>query len=153
MLRVLDLCYIQSHDFPAGAGSLYFARWTGYYKVATFELELDFAHLCFTYYTCTTKSRFSSWSWKPVLRALDLHFKVVIFQKPVLRALHLRYKVAIFQLELETCTSRAGLALQSCDFPTRARLLSDTSEHNFGLTLLRDTFERHLINTSGTTFS
>ena len=35
--------------------------------------------------------------------------------KPVLRALYLYYKVAIFQLVLETCTSRARLVLQSCD--------------------------------------
>ena len=105
MLRVLDL----------------------YYKVAIFQLELE---------ACTSRMRLVlqkcnfELSWKPVLRALDLHFKSVIFQKPV-RALHLRYKVAIFQLELETCTSRTRLALQSCDFPARARLLRDTSEHNF----------------------
>ena len=85
-----------------------------------------------------------------MLRVLDLYYKVAIFQQPglrvpVLRVLDLYYKVAIFQLELEACTSHVGLvlqyykvaifelrlALQSCDFPTRTRLLSDTSEHNF----------------------
>ena len=107
----------------------------------------------------------------PVLRVLDLYYKVAIFQLeleactshvglalqrcdfragaglrvPVLRVLNLHYKVAVFQLELEACTSHVGpvlqcykvaifelgLALQSCDFSTRARLLSDSSEHNF----------------------
>ena len=67
---------LPSRDFPAGAGNLNLAHQAG-----------------------TTKLRFLSWSWKPVLRTLDLH-----------------YKVAIFKLELETCTSRARLALQSCDF-------------------------------------
>ena len=50
-----------------------------------------------------TKLRFSIWRWTPALRALDLY-----------------YKVAIFQPELENCTSRARLALHSCDSPARA---------------------------------
>ena len=54
----------------------------------------------------TTKLRFYSWSWKPVLCAVDLY-----------------YKVAIFQLELEPCTSRARLVLQCRDFPARSRTL------------------------------
>ena len=49
---------LQSCDFPASAGNLCFARWTG-----------------------TAKLRFSSWSWKPVLRALDVRYKVAIFQR------------------------------------------------------------------------
>ena len=71
-------------------------------KVTIFQLELETCTSCarLEYYKLT-KLRFSSWSWKPVLRALDLHFKDVIFQKPVLRELDLRYKVAIFQLELD----------------------------------------------------
>ena len=67
---------LQSCDFRAGAQNLYFA--------------------C---YTCTSKLRSSSQSWKPVLRVRDLY-----------------YKVEIFQLELETCTSCARLLLQGCDF-------------------------------------
>ena len=61
-LRALDLYFkvailqlelvLQSCDFPARAGNLYFA-----YRVAIY-----------------------SWSWKPVLRALDLRCKVAIFQ-------------------------------------------------------------------------
>ena len=66
-----------------------------YFKVAILQLELvmqscDFletrtlrtrlvlqsragaGNLYFAYKTCTTMSRFSSWSWKPVLRVLDL---------------------------------------------------------------------------------
>ena len=34
----------------------------------------------------------------------------------MLRALDLYYKVAIFELEMRKCTSRTGLVLQSCDF-------------------------------------
>ena len=88
-----------------------------YYKVAIFELELrkctsrttlvlqscDFrsgaAEVYFSYYTCTTKLRFSSWRCGSVLRLLDLY-----------------YKVAIFELEMRKCTSLARLVLQSCDF-------------------------------------
>ena len=47
---------LQSCDFQAGAQNLYFA-----------------------YYTCTSKLRSSSQSWKLVLRALDLYNKVAIF--------------------------------------------------------------------------
>ena len=57
----------------------------------------------FTYFTCTTKLRFSSWSCGGVLRVLKLY-----------------YKVAIFQLELQKCTSRITRVLQSCDFPAGA---------------------------------
>ena len=150
VLRVLDLYYkvaifqlelepctsrtrlvLQSRDFPARARSLYFA------------------YLCFAYYTYTTKSRYSSWSWKPVLRTLDWRYKVAIFELELdfayLCFAYQTYNVANFQLELEACTSHVGLvlqyykvaifklrlALQSCDFPTRTTLLSDTSEHNF----------------------
>ena len=73
---------LQSCDFPARAANLYFAH-----------------------QTCTTKLRFSSWSRKPVLRVLDLHFKV-----------------AIFQQELETSALRTRLVLQSCDFPSACRM-------------------------------
>ena len=51
------------------------------------------------YDTCTEKLRFSSWSCGSVLRVLDLH-----------------YKVTIFELEMRKCTSRTRLVLQSCDF-------------------------------------
>ena len=48
------------------------------------------------YDTCTEKLRFSSWSCGSVLRVLDVHDKV-----------------AIFELELRKCTSRTRLVLQS----------------------------------------
>ena len=116
-----------------------------YYKAAIFELELrkynslttpvlqscDFqsgaAEVYFTYYTCSTKLRFSSWSCGTVLRVL--HYKAAIFELElrkctsrttpvlcgtVLRVLH--YKAAIFELELRKCTSRTTPVLQSCDF-------------------------------------
>ena len=51
------------------------------------------------YDTCAEKLRFSSWSCGSVLRVLDLHDKV-----------------SIFELELRKCTSRTRLAAQSCDF-------------------------------------
>ena len=69
-----------------------------YYKVAIFELEMrkctsrtrfvlqscDFragaAEVFFAYWTCTTKLRFSSWSYGSVLRVLDLCYKVAIFE-------------------------------------------------------------------------
>ena len=53
-----------------------------------------------------TKLRFSIWRWTPALRALDVY-----------------YKVAIFQPELENCTSRTRLALHSCDCPAGAENL------------------------------
>ena len=50
------------------------------------------------YDTCTEKLRFSSWSCGSILRVLDLHDKV-----------------SIFELELRKCTSRTRLVLHSCD--------------------------------------
>ena len=120
---------LQGCDFQLELDFAYLRVLDLYYKVAIFQLKLE---------ACTSRVRlvlqscdFSSWSWKPVLRALDLRFKVVIFLKPLLRALYLCHQVAFFQLELEACTLRARLALQSCDLPARTRLLIDTSEHNF----------------------
>ena len=136
-LRALDLYFkvailqlemvLQSCDFPARAGNLYFAyqtcatesqfctsrtrlvlqscdvparaSCTSRTRVVLQSRDFPARNLYFAYKTCTTKSRFSSWSRKPVLRVLDLY-----------------YKVAIFQLELEACTSRVRLVLQSCDF-------------------------------------
>ena len=43
-----------------------------------------------------------------------------VLAQPVLRVLYLHFKVATLQPELETCTSRTILALQSCDFPASA---------------------------------
>ena len=54
---VLCALHLQSCDFRAGAQNLYFA--------------------C---YTCTSKLRSSSQSWKLVLHVLYLHYKVVTFQ-------------------------------------------------------------------------
>ena len=54
--------------------------------------EVYFAHL-----SCTTKLRFSSWSCGSVFRVLVLYYKVAIF-------------------ELQKCTSRTCLVLQSCEF-------------------------------------
>ena len=72
------------------------------------------------YDTCTEKLRFSSWSCGSVLRVLDLHDKVSIFELErcgsVLPVLDLYHKVAIFELKLRKCTSRTRLVLQSCDF-------------------------------------
>ena len=107
-------------------------RWTPalraldlYYKVAIFQPELENCtsrarlalHSCdcparaetgaqnlyFAYFSCTSKLRSSSQSWKLALHVLYLH-----------------YKVAIFQLVQETCTSRTTLVLESCDSPARA---------------------------------
>ena len=65
-----------------------------------------------------TKLRFSIWSWTP------FYYKVAILQPElVLRALDLRYKAAIVKLELKTCTLRARLVLQSCDFRAGAQNL------------------------------
>ena len=59
-----------------------------------------------------------------MLRALDLYYKVAIFQPElVLRALDLRCTAAIVQLELKTCTLRTRLVLQSCDFRAGAQNL------------------------------
>ena len=83
---------LQSCDSPAGPQNLYFAH-----------------------YTCTSKLRSFSESWKLVLHVLYLHYKVVTFQLVLetctLRVLDLYFKVAILQLEL---------VLQSCDSPARA---------------------------------
>ena len=91
---------------------LHFACSTCCYNVTMFNLELD---------TCASRARLvlhASWSSKPVLRVLCLHFKLRSSSqswKLVLHALYLYYKVVIFQLVLETCTSRTRLVLQSCD--------------------------------------
>ena len=90
---------LQSCDSPAGAKNLHFA-----------------------YYTCTSKLRSSSQSWKLVLHVLyllagcDLPASAGDRARLVLHSCNSPawyYKVAIFQLELETCTSRARLVLQS----------------------------------------
>ena len=82
------------------------------------------------------KLRFLSWSYKNVIRVLDMYYKVAISKLrkctsrtrllqscdfrdgvgSVLRVLDLYYKVAISELELRKCTSRIRLVLQSCDF-------------------------------------
>ena len=82
-------------------------------------------------YTCTSKLRSSSQSWKLVLHVLYLHYKVVTFQLVLetctLRALDLHFKVASLQLEL---------VLQSCDFPAGALKIMPFTSWRFGFALL-----------------
>ena len=68
--------------------------------------------------------RFSIWSWTPARRALNLYYKVAIFQPELenctsctrLYTAAILYAAAIVQLELKTSTLRTRLVLQSCDF-------------------------------------
>ena len=94
---------LQSCDFRAAAQSLYFA-----------------------YYTCTSKLRSSSQSWKLVLHVLYINYSCD-FPASAGNLYTSRTRLVLqscnLQLELETCTSRTGLVLQSRDFLARARTL------------------------------
>ena len=64
------------------------------------------------------ESPLSSWSCQGVLRKYDTCTEKLRFSScgSVLRVLDLHDKVAIFELEMRKCTLRTRLVLQSCDF-------------------------------------